>query len=119
MIHGYGSSGEGGVIRRKLRTFLSANADRFKRVIEGESLGNPGVTCVEAKGRLPAAQAGATPLASAILAFCQTPKSENKILIKLIGRFGDPAIRSEVRELLRSGALEPVRSDGEIKYRAT
>jgi hypothetical protein len=119
VIHGYGSSGEGGVIRRKLRSFLAANRDRFKHIVEGESHGNPGVTYVDAKGRLPSASASATPLQTAILAFCATPKGENKILIKLIGRFGDPAIRAGIRELVRNGALEVVRSGAEVKYRAS
>ena len=118
VIHGYGSSGEGGVIRRKLRAFLVANADRFKQIVDGEWHGNPGVTYVDVKGRLPAASAQATPLHAAILAFCTTPKAENKILIKLIGRFGDPAIRAGIRDLVKSGALKEVRSGGETRYHA-
>lgn len=118
VIHGYGSSGEGGVIRRKLRAFLAAHADRFKHIVEGESHGNPGVTYVDAKGRLPAASAHATPVHAAILAFCATPKAENKILIKLIGRFGDPAIRAAIRDLVTSGALIESRTGSETRYHA-
>ncbi|HSP13148.1 MAG TPA: Smr/MutS family protein [Thermoanaerobaculia bacterium] len=117
VIHGYGSSGAGGVIRRKLRSFLAANADRFKRVVEGDSVGNPGVTIVEAKGRLPAGEA-ATPIEQAILTFCRTPKSENKILVKLIGRYGDPAIRAAIRQMVNNGSLERIRGGAESKYRA-
>jgi Smr domain len=118
VIHGYGSTGEGGVIRLKLRSFLNANAHRFKDIVEGEWHGNPGVTYVDAKGRLPAASAIATPLHAAILKFCATPKAENKILIKLIGRFGDPAIRAAIRDLVKSGALQEVHSGGETRYHA-
>lgn len=35
VIHGYGSSGEGGVIREKLRAFLAAHRDRFEKVTTG------------------------------------------------------------------------------------
>jgi Smr domain len=119
VIHGYGSSGEGGVIRRKLRAFLAAHADRFNNIVSGDALGNPGVTFIDVKGRLPATSVPATAVESAILAFCQTPKAENKILIKLIGRFGDPAIRAAIRDLVRSGSLEVIRSGAEVKYRAT
>ncbi len=117
VIHGYGSSGEGGAIRRKLRSFLAANRDRFKRVTDGDSVGNPGVTYVEGKGRLPAEEAS-TALERAILEFCATPKSESKILVKLIGRYGDPAIRAAIRDIVRRGSLERIRSGAEVKYRA-
>jgi hypothetical protein len=118
VIHGYGSSGEGGAIRRKLRSFLAANRDRFKLVSDGDSRGNPGVTYVEGKGRLPAGEAS-TALERAILDFCATPKSENKILVKLIGRYGDPAIRTAIHNMVNSGSLERIRAGAEVKYRAT
>jgi hypothetical protein len=117
VIHGYGSSGEGGVIRRKLRSYLATHSDRFKSVAEGDILGNPGVTYVEAKGRLPEGSAGSA-LERAILELCATPKSENKILVKLISRYGDPAIRAAIREMVAAGLLEKIRSGAETKYRA-
>ena len=44
VIHGYGSSGSGGVIREELRKFLKAHAGDFWGVPYRESLRNPGVT---------------------------------------------------------------------------
>lgn len=118
IIHGYGSSGAGGVIRRRLRSFLSANADRFKQITEGDALGNPGVTYVYPQGRLPVSTDSASALKRAILAFCETPKAENKILVKFLGRFGDPAIRTAIREMVRDGSLEAVGKGTEVRYRA-
>ena len=106
VIHGYGSSGEGGAIRKKLRSFLAAHRDRFKHLAEGDATGNPGVTFVEAKGRLPQLHTAGSELAVAILAFCGTAKTEAKILTKFVGRFGDPAIRTEIRQLVSEGLLE-------------
>jgi DNA-nicking Smr family endonuclease len=53
VIHGYGSSGHGGVIGRAVRAYISANLSRFEKVVEGESLANPGVTIVYPKRLLP------------------------------------------------------------------
>ena len=49
VIHGYGSSGSGGVIREELRKFLKAHAETFGEYLAGESLRNPGVTIVYPK----------------------------------------------------------------------
>lgn len=116
VVHGYGSSGEGGVIRRQLRAFLSAHRDRLKHLSEGDALGNPGVTYVEAKGRMPAMRGAGSELGRAILAFCATPKTEAKILTKLVGRYGDPAIRTEIRRMIGDGLLEETRDGREVKY---
>jgi len=116
VIHGYGSSGEGGVIRTKLRSFLAAHRDRFKHLSEGDAIGNPGVTFIEAKGRLPQMRSAGSELEIAILAFCSTPKTEAKILTKFVGRFGDPAIRTAIRQLTAEGLLEATREGREMKY---
>jgi dsDNA-specific endonuclease/ATPase MutS2 len=46
VIHGYGSTGGGGVIREELRKYLKAHAGIFGEFLAGESLRNPGVTIV-------------------------------------------------------------------------
>ena len=116
IVHGYGSSGTGGVIRRRIRAFLAAHRDRLKHLAEGDATGNPGVTYVEAKGRLPEMRDAGSDLARAILAFCATPKTEAKILAKFVGRYGDPAIRTEIRQLAGEGLLEVTRDGAETKY---
>jgi hypothetical protein len=49
IVHGYGSSGRGGVIQRAVRAYIAANSGRFDKVVEGEALANPGVTLVYPK----------------------------------------------------------------------
>ena len=44
VIHGYGSSGSGGVIREELRKYLKAHEEIFGEFLPGENLRNPGVT---------------------------------------------------------------------------
>ena len=44
VIHGYGSTGSGGVIREELRKYLKAHEETFGEFLAGESLRNPGVT---------------------------------------------------------------------------
>lgn len=56
VVHGYGSSGRGGVIQQAVRAYIVANIARFDRVVEGESLANPGVTLVYPKRLLPEAR---------------------------------------------------------------
>jgi DNA-nicking Smr family endonuclease len=58
VVHGYGSSGHGGVIQRAIRDYISANANRFDKVVEGDRLANPGVTIVYPKRLLPEEQSG-------------------------------------------------------------
>jgi dsDNA-specific endonuclease/ATPase MutS2 len=57
VIHGYGSSGTGGVIREELRKYLKAHAEVFGEFLAGESLRNPGVTIL-----YPGEQQAPTPL---------------------------------------------------------
>lgn len=58
IVHGYGSSGHGGVIQRAIRTYISANLDRFDGVVDGNLLANPGVTLVYPKRLLPETRPG-------------------------------------------------------------
>jgi len=44
VVHGYGSSGEGGAIRIKLRAFLDQHLDKL-RCEPGDDYGDPGWTC--------------------------------------------------------------------------
>jgi hypothetical protein len=125
VIHGYGSTGSGGVIRKKLREYLAAHAEKLGSLLPGDSLGNPGVTILYAKKLLPASVAGggAMPLLNAAQEasrkYCETPKARERILIKFRGRFGDRVLSAEIRNMLTSGALEEMRAtDGKLQYKA-
>jgi hypothetical protein len=124
VIHGYGSTGAGGVIRKKLREYLAAHEECFGSFLAGDGLGNPGVTIVYPKKLLPASPggAGAMPLLNAaqeaIRKYCATPKARERILIKLRGRFGDRVLSAEIRTMVNCGALEEIQaSDGKLQLK--
>lgn len=77
VIHGYGSTGEGGKIRARLRTFLAAHGECLS-FEPGEHLsgGNLGTTFVFPRKPLPSAL---DTLSSEILEFCRIPKTKSKI----------------------------------------
>jgi dsDNA-specific endonuclease/ATPase MutS2 len=58
VIHGYGSTGGGGVIREELRKYLKAHAETFGEFLAGESLRNPGVTILYPRESLAATPPG-------------------------------------------------------------
>jgi dsDNA-specific endonuclease/ATPase MutS2 len=58
VIHGYGKSGSGGVIREELRKFLKAHEETFGEFLAGESLRNPGVTILYPRETLAAMPLG-------------------------------------------------------------
>ena len=53
IIHGYGSSGKGGVIRKKVRSFLNAQLknDKIKAVIYGEEFNVLNFKALELKNK--------------------------------------------------------------------
>ena len=110
VVHGYGSTGTGGTMRVRIRSFL----DRFPQHLEympGERVdGNPGHTVVLPVQPLP--QVGDL-LAEQIWEYCETPRAQSKIT----GRFrrhGDPQVLQAIRSLEKQGRLRPV-SRGRVK----
>ena len=103
IIHGYGSSGEGGALRRRIRSFLAAHAGCL-RFEAGENISpaNPGVTMVFPDKPLPDS---IDLLAEEILEFCATARTISKISGKF-RRHGDSRIQASVRQLEKSGALK-------------
>lgn len=101
VVHGYGSSCTGGVIKRRLRALLAAHAGQLS-FVRGEDLDhNPGHTEVHPRNPLPTA---ADELATAIIDYC----SNARTLEKIAGRFrrhGMPAVQAAVRTLTSSGRL--------------
>lgn len=115
VIHGYGSSGEGGVIRDRLRAYLARFADRLDW-IEGEALErNPGLTVVRPRRPLPDAL---SQLAGEILAYCQPGKTIGQITNKFSYRHGESQVKEAVRELDRAGRLNVVSKGKHKKYEA-
>jgi DNA-nicking Smr family endonuclease len=58
IVHGYGSSGRGGGLRRAVRDYTAAHSRCFEKVLDGERLANPGITLVYPKRLLPEVKPG-------------------------------------------------------------
>ena len=80
VVHGYGSSGVGGVLRTRFRAFLQRHEGRLE-FVPGERVdGNPGQTIVTPRKQLPVAE---ELLAEQVWEYCERPKTMSKIT----GRF--------------------------------
>ena len=113
IIHGYGSTGEGGAIRVKLRAFLDEHLDKL-RYESGDDYGDPGWTWVYPKVRLPDQRER---MAATILSFCSEPKAEDKILREFIN-MGEVQVKQAVRSLAKQGMLKTVNKGAKILYQA-
>ena len=113
IIHGYGSTGAGGIIRVKLRAFLDEHLDKLRYEI-GDSYGDPGWTWVYPKVHLPDQRER---MAASILSFCSEPKTEEKILMEFI-RMGEAHVKQAVRSLAKQRKLKTVNTGAKIQYQA-
>jgi Smr domain len=113
VIHGYGSSGEGGAIRIKLRAFLDEHLDKLEYEA-GEDYGDPGWSFVYPKVHLPDQRER---MAAAILSFCSEGKTEEKIL-REFGKLGEVQVKHAVRSLAKQGKLKMVNKGSKVLYQA-
>lgn len=101
VVHGYGSSGEGGLIRKRLRTLLSSFPSRVS-FTPGENLdGNPGYTLVYPKSLLPEDK---DTMQAQILSYCGITRTEEKILGKF-RKYGDAEVMATLKTLTKQGKL--------------
>ena len=115
VVHGYGSGGEGGVLRDRIRGLLLRFDDRLE-FTPGERLdGNPGITIVTPLKRLP--DIGGL-LEEEILNYCMRPRSPGKISGKL-RRHGSPRIARAIKSLHKQGRLRRLEVRGRIMYEAS
>ena len=115
VIHGYGSTGEGGILRNRFRGFLRRFDDRLEFTPGEGSCLNPGITFVTALQRLPDKRGL---LDEAILGYCERPRS----LSKITGRFrrhGGPRIVQAIKSLQKGGYLKRVDKLGRTMYEAS
>ena len=95
VIHGYGSTGSGGVLRTRFRRFLEKHAARLE-FTPGEKVSlNPGFTLVTPKHPLPGADAA---LCELVWDYCEQPRTMSKI-VGQFRRFGNPRVQQAVRSL--------------------
>lgn len=95
VVHGYGSTGVGGVLRTRFRAFLQRHASRLE-FTPGEHVdGNPGQTIVTPLKPLPVIE---ELLAEQVWEYCERPKTMSKITGKF-RRHGQPRVAEAVRLL--------------------
>ena len=103
VVHGYGSTGTGGVLRTRLRGFLG----RYEACLDfqiGEKVdSNPGHTIVVPLKPLPSLL---DQLSQDIWDFCDMPRSQNKIIGKF-RRHGQMAVLSTIKTLEKQKRLRP------------
>jgi hypothetical protein len=100
VIHGYGSGGKGGVIKKRLRTFLTENKNSLNFVIDA----NPGVTFVTPMKSIPDMK---NAISRDLLKFCKdSPKSMDKIKGNFFKKYTNKEIVSTVNSLSKKGELE-------------
>ncbi len=100
VIHGYGSGGEGGVIKKRLRKFLLENKKYLKFSIDV----NPGATYVTPLKAIPQVT---KEISRDILEFCrENPKSMDKIKGNFFKKYTPKEILSAVKSLVKKGDLE-------------
>ena len=112
VIHGYGSSGEGGVIRHRIRAFLR----RFSHCVEftpgEETTGNRGCTVIKPLTKLPNSH---DMLEEQIAGFCGQPRTKNAVTRKF-RRHGDRQVLNAIQTLVQRGRLCKTRKKNAAAY---
>ena len=112
VVHGWGSSGQGGKIRLKLRQLLAEAAPNLDWKPGEDVEGNLGVTIVYPRNVIQPRQ---DELAAAILEFCSVPRTESKIGGEF--RAYQPSeIKETIRSLLRRGQIREVVKGAHTAY---
>ncbi|MXZ03429.1 MAG: Smr/MutS family protein [Chloroflexi bacterium] len=115
VVHGYGSSGEGGAIRQRLRAFLR-RFDGYLEFTPCEELDeNQGCTIVKPIKPLPDAT---DQLAERILDYCEFAKSKSKVSQKF-RRYGETRIMQAMSSLEKQGRLHKRREGRLTVYETT
>ena len=114
VIHGYGSTGSGGVLRTRFRKFFENHRERLE-FTPGERVGtNPGYTLVTPKHPLPDGDAA---LCELVWDYCQQPKTLSKI-VGQFRRYGNPRVQGAIRSLETQRRLLKMAKGKNSAYRA-
>lgn len=112
VVHGYGSTGEGGVLGARLRGFCDSHADRASYVRGEDAEQNPGLTIVTVKQALPDARER---LGEAIMEYCGRPRTKDRIA-RRFRREGGREVADAVRELAKQGRLKKTKGRHGVEY---
>ncbi len=114
VVHGYGSSGVGGDIRGAIRVLMDAYPGKV-RYINGEMIGNKGVTVVIPDGPLPSRRASVAAIVKTHLGV--KPVSAYSLEEKLSGLASADEIISGLSALVAQGAAIKIVQDGRVLYK--
>ena len=116
VVHGYGSTGQGGRLLKGLRSYLERQSQAgLLSYRSGEAVdGNPGHTLVTTLKPLPAA---GDDLGNDIWEFCARPQSHRKVM-NSFRRHGDPQVQQAIRRLQGQKRLIAVTVGREKGYQA-
>ena len=115
IIHGYGSTGVGGVLLKAIRSFLSNNEDKVEFDYGKDVFAfNPGVTRVIPKKILPSS---IDLLGEELLDFCESPKTLTKISGKF-HRYELAKIQSALKQLEKSKRLKIFHKGSYVVYQS-
>ena len=112
VVHGYGSTGEGGVLRSRLRGFCRRFED-YLEVTTGEEIdGNQGWTVITPDKRLPDMH---DMLAENIWDYCRRARSRSKVAGRF-RRYGQPRVIQAMKLLEKQGRLNRRNKRGLVVY---
>ncbi len=116
VIHGYGSSGVGGVLRARIHGFLNNFSDELEFDSGKDSfLNNPGSTRIIPKKMLPDA---IDLLGEEILDFCDAPKTLSKITGKF-HRYDETKVQACIKQLEKQKRLTTFHKGSYKVYQST
>ncbi len=109
VIHGYGSSGRGGVIKKELKGFLDSHREYLTYTVDT----NPGATLVTP---LKAINEMQDLISMEVLDFCRTsPKTMEKIKGNFFKKYKNNEINACVKRLVKQGYLTAtLKKNGEV-----
>ena len=114
VVHGYGSTGNGGVLRTRFRKFFEKHESRME-FTPGEKVGvNPGYTLVTPRYPLPGT--GAV-LSELVWDYCEQAKPMGRI-VGQFRRYGTPRVQQAVRSLEGQKRLRKVAKGKNSAYQA-
>ena len=112
VIHGYGSSGKGGVIKKELKEFLESHREYLSYTVDT----NPGITLVTPIKKINEMQ---DLISREVLEFCRdTPKTMSKIKGNFFKKYTNNEINACVKKLVKQGLLTAtLKKSGEVYKR--
>ena len=113
VVHGYGSSGEGGAIRHRIRALLRRFPESVDFTPGEETIGNQGCTVVKPLAKLPSSP---DMLEEQIAGYCERPRTKNTIAGKF-RRHGDRRVSNAIQALMQQRRLCRTRKNNHIAYK--